>query len=195
MSRINLKHIIIVLSLIPGTSALALQSDRNQAINIKADRVEVNEKTQISHYSGNVQLEQGTLKISAETVIVHLQDGRLDKIIIDGKPASFEQQPDAGKETVKSRADHMEYFAAKETLILQHDAHVIQGANHFSGDYIEYNTLNSTVKATKGKDSDTRVHAVILPGNSDEKANENPPPKQPKVKPESDSPAAPANSR
>jgi len=156
-------NLIILVLLSYSEDSWALRRDRDQPINIKADRVEINEKTEISHYQGRVHLQQGTLNILADTVIVHLKAGKLTKIIIDGKPATFEQQPEDNKDIVKSKAQHMEYYAAKQRLILKNNAQVIQGANNFSGDFIEYDTLNSTVKANKNEDSDSRVHAIIQP--------------------------------
>ena len=165
MYRINGFRSLIVLAmlLMANPASWALRSDRNQPINIKADRVEINEKTEISHYQGNVYLKQGTLIINADSVMVYLKEGKLIKIIIDGTPATFEQKPEDNKDVVQSSAKHMEYYATRQLLILKQDARIIQGANNFSGDFIEYDTMNSTVKANKGEDSDSRVHATIQP--------------------------------
>ncbi len=143
--------------------AWALRSDRGKPINIKADSVVLDEKKEISHYRGNVELEQGSLVIIADEIVVYLKKGKLDKIIINGKPARFEQQPENNLEIVKSIADHMEYFTSKEFLLLQSNAEVIQGGNHFKGDYIEYDTYNSVVRAKKDANSKSRVHAIIQP--------------------------------
>lgn len=153
---------------------VALQSDREQPIKIDADQVEINEKTEISHYRGNVRLEQGSLKIHAQEMTVMLKNGELQKIIITGNPARFEQIPDNKQELVKSRAQHMEYFAKQQSLLLKNNAEVIQGANHFRGDQIEYDTLSSTVRARKGEGSDTRVHAIIQPGEKTDQNDEPP---------------------
>lgn len=151
-----------------AANSWALRSDRQQPIDIKADRVEIDERTQVSHYYGNVRMEQGSLKIRAEEVVVYLQDGSLYKIVIFGKPARFEQQPDDKKTVVESRAEHMEYFASKQLLVLRRNAEVTQGPNLFRGELIEYDTLKSTVRATKGEGSDTRVHAIIKPASDKE---------------------------
>lgn len=151
----------------------ALRSDRDKTINIKADNVVIDEKKAISHYRGNVSLKQGTLIITADEVIVHLIKGRLDRIVIHGKPARFEQQPENKQEIVKSIANHMEYFSTKEHLVLTENAEIIQGGNRFQGDHIEYDTYNSIVKASKDSNSTSRVHAVIEPAKEDDK-----PPKQ-----------------
>lgn len=178
------KYILICLStLMLGTTsqhALALKSDRNQPIKIEADRVEINEKTQISHYRGNVSMQQGSLKIKADEVIVYLKDGSLHQVSITGNPAHFEQVPDDRKELVKSRARQMEYFAKQQRLLLKQDAEVIQGANQFRGDQIEYDTLTSTVKAQKDAASDSRVHAIIQPADKDKTDSKDTPPPQKK---------------
>lgn len=160
-----LTGLLLILTLSP--TALALRTDRDKPIDIKADRVEVNDQKEVSHYNGNVQLQQGSMNIYAQKVTVYLQQGKLQKIVIDGEPATFEQQPEDQKDVVRSSANNMEYFADRQLLLLRNNASVVQGANRFSGDYIEYDTLNSTVKANKDINSDSRVHAIIQPGNSE----------------------------
>ncbi|VAW97463.1 hypothetical protein MNBD_GAMMA21-2524 [hydrothermal vent metagenome] len=176
MYRINGFSTLIVLAtlLMASTPSWALRSDRNQPINIKADRVEINEKTETSHYQGNVYLKQGSLIINADSIMVYLKEGKLIKIIIDGSPATFEQKPEDNKDVVQSSAQHMEYYATRQLLILKQDARIIQGANNFSGDFIEYDTLNSTVKANKDENSDSRVHAIIQPKKDTAEDNDAP---------------------
>jgi len=164
----------IALLTVTGTSQCwALRSDREQPIDIKADRVEINEKNEVSEYIGNVHLKQGSLDIKADKITVYLNKGRLTKIAITGNPATFKQQPEDNQDLVESSAQYMEYFASKEHLVLKNSAKVVQGGNHFSGDFIEYDTLNSTVKANKDEDSDSRVHAIIQPGSDNAKDDPN----------------------
>ena len=112
----------------------ALRSDRDQPIDIRADRVEISEKEEISQYIGNVNLKQGTLNIQADKITVYLNNGKLNRIVIQGDPATFQQQPEDNKDVVTSKALHMEYFANKQHLVLKDNAQVIQGANRFQGD-------------------------------------------------------------
>ena len=160
--------LLLAVMLLMGISSevWALRSDRNQPIDIKADRVEVDQQKEVSHYIGNVRMEQGSLKIDAAEVVVYMEQGKLNKIVITGKPARFEQQPENQKEIVNSQAEYMEYYAGDERLLLKHNAEVNQGANHFRGDFIEYDTLTSTVKANKDENSNTRVHAIIQPATA-----------------------------
>lgn len=167
--------LIALLTLASLPPAWGLQSDRRQPIDIKANRVEINQREQTSHYFGNVRMEQGSLKIDADEVVVYLTDGKLHKIIIIGNPARFEQMPDNSNEIVTSKAERMEYFASEERLLLKQNAEVNQGPNHFRGDFIEYNTLTSTVKANKAQDGNSRVHAIIQPAEDKDDAKQPPP--------------------
>ena len=45
-----------------SASALALPSDRSQPISLVADKATYNDKTGITTYTGNVVIEQGTMK-------------------------------------------------------------------------------------------------------------------------------------
>lgn len=157
---------ILLLALLFGTllpSAWALLNDRKQPIDIKADRVEVNQRKQVSHYIGNVRLVQGSMKIEASNVVVYMVHGKLDRIMISGNPARFQQKPQGHEGLVTSTAQNMEYYAQQQRLLLKHNAEVNQGNNHFRGEFIEYDTRTSTVKANKGADSNARVHAIIQP--------------------------------
>ncbi len=155
--------IVIVPGLFLSQAVWALKSDRDKPLKISANHVVVNNQRGVSHYKGDVQIKQGTLIIRADEVFVYLVKGKLQKIVINGKPASFEQQPDNKQALVKSRAEEMEYFSKKELLVLKKNAEVLQGGNSFRGDHIEYDTYHSIVRANKDAGSKTRVHAIIQP--------------------------------
>ena len=57
-------------------SALALPSDRNQAISLLADHATYNEKTGVTTYTGNVVIEQGTMKLQAASIVANLNKDR-----------------------------------------------------------------------------------------------------------------------
>ena len=148
------------LSAIP---AYALKTDRDQPIEINADSMIAEEPKGFSHYKGNVQIRQGSLKVDADEVIIYFIDGELNKLIIKGKPAHLQQLPDDSQDPIFSKANLMEYYASSDQLFLIKNAEVKQGVNHFSGEHIEYDTRNSKVSAkSKGKQSG-RVQAIIVP--------------------------------
>lgn len=161
--------ILMLSMLLVGQSCWALESDRDQPIHIKADRITVKEKEGMSFYQGNVQFTQGSLRVTGDEVTVFLQGDVLSKVIVIGKPATLRQLADHRQEPVNSKARRMEYDAKKEVVYLIDDAEVQQGPNSFTGNYIEYNTRNSTVSARKGETDDSRVHVIIIPPKKEPK--------------------------
>lgn len=152
--------------------AWALSSDREQPVNISADRMRADERRGVSHYMGDVFLKQGSLEIRSDELTVHLEDGEVRQIIVTGQPAKLQQKPD-DREMVYSEARRMEYDTRSGELLLIDDARVTQGANRFSGARIHYDTRNSIVAANSQKQSspsadssdDGRVKAIIEPAD------------------------------
>ncbi len=154
---------LLVGLLLLSQSSWGLESDRDQPIHIKADRITVNEKQGVSFYQGNVQFTQGSLRVNGDEVTVFLQGDVLSKVIVIGNPATLVQLPEHRQEPVNSKARRMEYDAKKEVVYLIDNAEVQQGPNSFAGNYIEYDTRNSMVSARKGETDDSRVHVIITP--------------------------------
>lgn len=154
------------LGIAPGASALS--SDRDQPINIRADRVRIDEHKGISEYSGHVELTQGSIVLTADQLTVYQSQGKLQRIEAHGTPARFKQLPDNSRKAIEAYAEQMEYRAGSERLLLTGQARVTQGGNVFSGHTISYDTRRSTVTARKD-DSESgggRVHAIIQPAGS-----------------------------
>lgn len=151
--------------------AWALSTDRNQPVKITADRMRADERQGTSHYEGDVFLKQGSLEIRADELTVHLDNGEVRRIIVVGQPAKLQQQPD-NREMVYSEARRMEYDIRSGELLLLNEARVKQGASHFSGARIHYDTRNSIVAANRDsttseqdKTDDGRVRAIIEPAD------------------------------
>ncbi len=164
------KSMVLLISvlLLPSLS-FALSSDRNQPIKIKADNVTMNEKAGVSVYNGNVIFTQGSLILKGSKIVIHQPDGKVSKIIVTGKPASFQQQQDNVEQLVRAKAGKMEFITADERVYLSQNASVSQGENLLKGEQIEYNTRNSTITAQKGAGDKNRVHAVIEPDKEESK--------------------------
>lgn len=147
-----------------STQAVALRSDQNKPITIKANHVLIDEKRGTSEYTGNVVFTQGSIKIAGDKIIIYQPQGNLQSVIVYGKPASFEQRSDDKAGKIQARAEKMEYVTKEQKVILETNATVWQGQNRMSGDKIEYDTAKSTLSANTDEDSDTRVHTTIDPG-------------------------------
>jgi len=164
-----------VLFFLPVGSNFALESDRTQPIFIKANHVEIDKQQGYSTYSGNVTFSQGSIKIQGDQIKMIYIKGELEKAVVKGRPAIFQQQPDKGDDTVVSQAKRLEYYASKARLFLLDQAEVSQGANSFAGARIEYDIHRSTVIANNNNSTKGRINAILAPApeSTEQQQNKN----------------------
>lgn len=156
-------------------SALALESDRKQPIEITADQAELDEAKGEAHYIGNVLLTQGSLIIRADNLTIKADDkNQIQRVTAKGKPAEFNQTPEEGKPPVVAKAKLIDYYVADEKLLLQQEAIVIQNDSTFQGSQIQYDIRNHRMQATSNgtKTGNSERVKMILPPSApaDEKS-------------------------
>ncbi len=111
-------------------AALAVEPATDVAIQIEADALVVDEKQQISIFSGAVKLERGPLTIYAERLELREFDGGRQEGIASGTPALFERQSEAepsdpgatDAEKITGSAERITYDSQQETLLLEGQA-------------------------------------------------------------------------
>lgn len=156
----------LALALAAVRPAMALESDTRQPMLIEADRVEVDEGQSTSLYLGNVQVDQGTMRLLADRVTVHHRaDRRPRYIIARGQPAFFKQQLDGEDGEMQAYANRMDYDAERDELILTEQALVIQGQDRIASDRIVYDRAHARVRAGAGE----RVKITITPDDANKK--------------------------
>lgn len=152
---------IILITALILASQLSIAAGNRAPIHIEADSVELDEKTGTSSYTGNVKLIQGLMSIKASKITVFTDKQNLQKIIAEGKSATFEQKyDDPTLPDVTASAEKIIYDAQMSTLNLSVNVLLTQGENRFSGDAILYDTRNNIMKATSDSKS-KRVQAII----------------------------------
>lgn len=165
--RVNIKWrvLAVVCALGVAASAWALKSDRNQPIQIQADHGDFINNTQANRgtgtYTGHVVITQGSIKITADQAILHMQAGELQTADITGAPATFQQQPDSGA-LVHGTASHITYDQSKDEVDMTGNARLTQGERLLTADVIHYNTATEHVIALGGANGG-RVHITIPP--------------------------------
>lgn len=164
-----------LLAILSSPGVLALSTDRNQPINIEANRAEADNAKRITIYYGDVVITQGTLKITGETVTIEYDDqDRLTKLVSEGAPARFRQLPDGKVDAPKNyqvaHASRMEYYAREDLIVLLGDAVYGQGGDQVAADRIVYDSVNSKMKAesraaagSDGEQPSSRVKIRIDP--------------------------------
>lgn len=169
------------LSFSPATQAV--QSDSEQPMNIKADRMEYDDVRQINTFIGNVRVTRGTLLMKGDKMIVRqdpagYQYGTL--YAPAGGLASFRQQRDGGEDLwVEGYAERMEYDSKTEISKLFHRARLLRLdgkkiIDEVNGKFITYEnktdiyTVSNTIEGetTPGKE---RIK-IILPPREDKKS-------------------------
>lgn len=145
----------------------ALDSDREQPIQIVADVAIRDEIAGETRYEGNVVLTQGSLKITADELTILHSTEDADRIIAMGNPATLVQQPTPDQPPVDASALRIEYVRSEDLVRLLEDARIAQNGSTLSGNQIDYLVSQRTVKAAGGADGpgQGRVEVVIPPEN------------------------------
>lgn len=143
--------------------ALGLQDDREQPIQLEADRAQYDRNTGISVYEGEVAITQGTMRLTADKVTVYTNDNVFQRLEALGNPATFEYQPTPEKEVINGEGQQLRYDATTTQVTITNNAKITQSGDVFTGKRIEYDLANDIVKASSGEDSSDRVQITIQP--------------------------------
>ena len=164
----SLCRILLLVCLLPP-AARALDADRDQPINIEADKASLNDKTGFSVYEGNVRLQQGTLLFTGNRMTVQLTDNKVDTIVLTGTPATYVQRPQGRDTDQHAEAGRIEYYALDDRVILLEKARIWEsGADEFRSDRIVFSLKSETVNAGGGGESG-RVHITLHPKDKNNK--------------------------
>ncbi len=164
LNKIALQAIVLALSVF-ATLAYAKKGDENQPIDVSADRSEYDDKAGIQRLVGNVEIVQGSMKIKAQEIAIHLKENRLARIEGDGNPIRFEQLNDAN-ESIVGEANSIDYNAVDGTLILIGNARLKQPRQELNSNRIVFNSRAQTVKADGGDQG--RVSIRIQPPKAEQ---------------------------
>ena len=150
-----------------AASVWALSSDREQPINIEADQAEADDVRRVTIYRGDVIITQGTLEINGDIVTIHFDERQeMTKLVAQGKPAKFKQQPDGNEAMQNAEAKTLEFYAHNDTIVLLGNAVSWQGDNRIEAEKIVYDTRKGRVRADSGGEagaSKGRVTITIAP--------------------------------
>ncbi len=140
-----------------STGLVALPEDAAQPIHIQADSLEMDQQAQRGVYRGSVRVDQGTLRVTADEMIVEIRDNKVIKITASGNPAHYQQQLEDNEGQVEADASIIIYHTLEERLDLRGNALLTQEGNEISGDYIRYDIVAGKVDVQAEKDGRIRV--------------------------------------
>ena len=171
------KAVVLSIAIVAASSAFAIPSDRNQPISLVADRATFNEKTGVTTYSGNVIIEQGTMRLQANSIVANLnQKKQISSITATGGPARFQQQLDANKGLAKGQAQKIVYNAETGIITMSGGALLEQDGASIRSNTLRYSMNKGDIEANgSGASADTgsgtgstkgRVQIIIPPSSS-----------------------------
>lgn len=167
MTRNALKSMLSAALLLGSLNAYALESDRQQPINIEADQGSLDQKNQVTIFTGNVVVTQGSINLHADKVRVSKDVQGNEIMTAEGNPVRFGQQLEE-KGYVEGEGRQVEYSSATNVVKLLGNAQVKRGGDIAKGSAISYNTKTEVYtvlggKAVGNKNSSKRVTVVIQP--------------------------------
>lgn len=144
-----------------GSTGWALQSDKDQPMELEADSADIDESKGVSIYTGNVVVVQGSINLRADRVTVYQHGSKPTRIIAEGQPVKFRQLQNDREQYVKGVARKADYLIASEELVLIGDAVLTQGKDSFESDRIVYDRVRAKVKAGAAAQGKERVKLTI----------------------------------
>lgn len=156
-----------LLMLAAAFQAAALESDKNQPVYIEADSVEINDRTGVRTYQGNVLMTQGSVRITADKVTVTKQEDGSDQVLATGAPVTFQQQREGEQDLAKGRALRVEYDMNSDIVKLYDQAQLTQGKDKLINDRITYDKKREVMWAGASQQGKQRVRITLQPSSGD----------------------------
>jgi lipopolysaccharide export system protein LptA len=158
---------LLILLLLFSHVCYAEKADRDKPINIEADQAQVDDAKQTSNFSGKVLLEQGTMVIHGDKLLVEQDKAGFKHCTVLGKTASFKQKREGLDEYIEGYGELIEYDEKNSTIDFYTQARVKRGQDEVRGEHVTYNSTSEIFKAddngVTALGKPTRVHAVLYP--------------------------------
>ncbi len=150
----------LLVALLPMLAVLAAQAQAPAPVTIRADSAVLDEGNLTSRYVGNVEIEQGSARISgAEMHIEHDAAGTPQRLIVTGDPARFAQSEPP---PVTGRGQRIEVDLAGDEIRLLGQAEVVRNGDTLRGERIRYQRDSQRILAD-GEAGGGRVEITITP--------------------------------
>lgn len=178
-----LEFALTLLGIFYASHVAAEQADRTKPIDVEANIATVDDKNnRIRTLEGNVILTQGTMRLTAERVVIKEDEAGFTTAQVFGGPkgqVAFRQKRDNSADFMEGSADRAEFDDQADTLKLLSNARLKSGGDELKGEYIFYNSATGEMQArnvlpdAKGiavsGGNVGRVKITIQPKNPDEK--------------------------
>lgn len=148
--------------LMPFTAAQALQSDREQPLEVNAQGTEGSLGDGPTMLKGQVEIRQGTLLITADQAEVLKSEGKVARVTFTGSPATLEQEIEE-QGMVSAQANRITYEVSAGTVELAGKADVNHPQYRISGDMLTYDLDTQHFEGTGSDNGDGRISIRLEP--------------------------------
>ena len=156
----SLRLLAPALCLLLAGPALAKSSDRNQPMDIAADRTDaILTDDGDARLTGSVVITQGTPSVNADNALVTRKDGDIEEVTLTGAPATLSQLNDNG-ERMTARASKIVYTLSTDMIVMTGGVVVNQPRGNLKGEMIKYDL---TTGRLDGGGGGGRIQMRILP--------------------------------
>jgi lipopolysaccharide export system protein LptA len=138
---------VIAVTLALAFAAEAEKADRDKPIQVDADRQFGDQKKQESIFEGHVVINQGTLRIDADRVVIRQDTAGNIYVTAAGQPAKFRQKRDGFDEYVDGYAQRIEYDGKADIVKFFDRAKVKRNQDEINSNFIQYNANSETFEA------------------------------------------------
>ena len=153
---------------------LALESDRQEPLEVSANSTDGTLGDGVTTLRGNVDIRQGTLRITADEAEVKKVDGKVNSVTFRGQPAHLQQEIEE-QGLVQATANTIDYQVANGLVTLAGNADVKHPQYQISGDLLTYDLNVQHFQGSSGEDGNGRIHILLDPEviNSDSTKKDN----------------------
>ena len=164
-----MRFFVIALLVVAGP-ALAEKADRDKPTQVEANKMSADDARRLNIFEGDVVVTKGTIRLTAEKLIVRQDAEGFQLATATGKPAKFRQRQDAkpGEKEgiwVEGEALRIELDDRNQKIELFDKARVNRGGDEVAGDYIFVDQRADFYQVSSGKsgagEKPGRVKAVI----------------------------------
>lgn len=164
------KFIVFSILAVIAAPTRALSTDKNQPIEVHADKFNGDEVKQTAVYYGNVVVDQGSMNLTGARLDLAITPKGYRRATITGSPARFKQQRDPKtkgvEEWVHAHASRITYDEETDKITLEGKAQLSRSENGqqkdmTSGERIVYDMRNARSEVHSGEGK--RVTTIIAP--------------------------------
>jgi len=159
-SQPGLLLILVLLGL--GSPLQALESDRQEPLEVNANSTDGTLGDGVTTLRGNVDIRQGTLHITADEAEVSKTDGRVQSVTFRGQPAFLEQEIEE-QGLVQATAQVIDYQVASGLVTLTGNADVKHPQYQINGELLTYDLNIQHFQGSGDESGNGRIHIRLDP--------------------------------